>query len=41
MVDADPVFYDFGPALTIGMIANELIDNRYQHAFPSDDTGRG
>jgi two-component sensor histidine kinase len=44
MVDADPILCDLDTALPIGLIANELINNCYRHAFPAcacGDAGGG
>jgi two-component sensor histidine kinase len=40
LVDADPVLCDLDTALPIGLIANELINNCYRHAFPAGRCGR-
>lgn len=40
LVDADPVLCDLDTALPIGLIANELINNCYRHAFPDGAGGR-
>jgi two-component sensor histidine kinase len=40
LVDADPVLCDLDTALPIGLIANELINNCYRHAFPAGGGGR-
>ena len=39
-VDADPLLCDIEVAIPIGLIANELISNSLEHAFPDGRTGR-
>lgn len=39
-VDAEPLLCDIEVAIPIGLIANELISNSLEHAFPDGRTGR-
>lgn len=39
-IDADPLFCDIETAIPLGLIANELISNSLEHAFPDGRSGR-